>query len=72
MADVTDPANLDTTCAQLVSLTNSHTNNDQIAKAHHAIRQCDLALRRYPARPRGTAQRRAGPRTGPTGRRDRR
>jgi site-specific DNA recombinase len=49
ITELFDPANLDTTCAQLVNLTNSHTNNDQIAKAHHLIRECDLALRRYRA-----------------------
>jgi DNA invertase Pin-like site-specific DNA recombinase len=49
IAELFDPANLDTTCAQLVSLTNGDANNDEIAKAHHVIRECDLALRRYRA-----------------------
>lgn len=49
IAKLFDPANLDTTCAQLVSLTISPANSDEIAKAHHTIRECDLALRRYRA-----------------------
>jgi hypothetical protein len=49
IAELFDPANLDTTCAQLVSLTNSQAGSDEIANAHHVIRECDLALRRYRA-----------------------
>ena len=49
IAKLFDPANLDTTCAQLVSLTNINANSDEIAKAHQLIRECDLALRRYRA-----------------------
>lgn len=49
IAELFNPANLDTTCAQLVSLTNGDANSDEIAKAHHVMRECDLALRRYRA-----------------------
>jgi hypothetical protein len=50
IAELFDPANLDTTCAQLVSLTSSaDADSAEVAKAHHVLRECDLALRRYRA-----------------------
>ncbi len=55
-----DPANLDATCAQLATATNSDdTNTPEIVKAHHVIRDCDLALRRY----RATLEQGANPET---------
>ena len=51
IAELFDPANLDTTCAQLTTTTTTiaNTNSAEVAKAHQAIRECDLALRRYRA-----------------------
>jgi hypothetical protein len=49
IAELFNPANLDTTCAQLVRLTNNRANSNEVARAHHTIRECDLALRRYRA-----------------------
>jgi hypothetical protein len=40
---------LDATCAQLVSFTNNQADSNEVARAHHTIRECDLALRRYRA-----------------------
>jgi site-specific DNA recombinase len=49
IAELFDPANLDTTCAQLVRFTNTQADRSEVARAHHTIRECDLALRRYRA-----------------------
>ena len=50
IATLFDPANLDATCAQLATATNGgDANRPEIARAHHVIRDCDLALRRYRA-----------------------
>src|SRR5919197_3272265 len=49
IAELFDPANLDTTCAQLVSLANTQADSHEVARAHYTIRECDLALRRYRA-----------------------
>jgi hypothetical protein len=49
IAELFNPANLDTTCAQLVSFTNNQADSNEVARAHHTIRECDLALRRYRA-----------------------
>jgi hypothetical protein len=51
IAELFHPANLDATCSQLVSFTNSKPDTVKAAKAHHVLRQCDLALRRYRATP---------------------
>jgi site-specific DNA recombinase len=49
IAELFDPANLDATCAQLVGFTNNDADSNEVARAHHAIRECDLGLRRYRA-----------------------